>query len=238
MGCLNEKLPIDYRYLRKIFVDELDIIVNDVLFYVDDIKNEKKEKIKNNIISEFKNRINNNNIIERIIHKDHCIHKYNKGKKDGNICCKKITMNGNKKKYVCTIHNKDHIPKKKIIKNDTNNISINKSISLFNKNNEANIISTLSSSSVNKKYIKLKKISFTEKHKNKNKSNYVKNFNIINFNKEIKNFYNNYENTICKYRENSLCKNIINNGCCIYKHIENEIPLHVYNNKINNLLIV
>lgn len=234
MGCMNEKLPIDYRYLRKIFVDELDIIINDVLFYVDDIKNEKKEKIKKNIISEFKNRINNNNIIERIIHKDHCIHKYNKGKKDGYICCKKITINGNKKKYVCTIHNKDHISKKKIIKNDTNNISINKSISLFNKNNEANIISTLSNSSVNKKYIKLKKLSFTEKHKNKNISNYIKNFNIINFNKEIKNFYNNYENTICKYRENSLCKNIINNGCCIYKHIENEIPLNVYINKSNN----
>lgn len=234
MVCLNEKLPIDYGYLRKIFVEELAIILDNELNCVYDIKNDRKEKIKNNIIEEFKNRVNSNNIIERIIHKDHCIHKYKKGKKDGNICCKKITKNGNKKKYVCTIHNKDHVPKKKILKNNTNN----KSIDLLNNINESEIMSKLTNSRVDKNFIKSKKISKIEKHNNVCKTSYIKDFNIIKFNNEIKNFYSNYKNTICKYREYSLCQNIINKQCCLYKHIEKDFLLHDYINKSNNLLIV
>lgn len=46
-----------------------------------------------------------------------CTHKFRKGKRDGEYCCKKITINGNKTKYVCTKHNKDHFPNKRKIKN-------------------------------------------------------------------------------------------------------------------------
>ena len=102
MPCLNDKLPINYSELRKIFVEELDEIIKDNLYYIDG-ENEKKEKFKNKIIDEFKNRINTNIIIERVIHPMNCIHKYKKGKKESYYCCKNITDKGNKNKFVCCV---------------------------------------------------------------------------------------------------------------------------------------
>lgn len=167
MPCLNEKLPIDYFILRKIFIEELKNIINNELEYVDVIKNEKKERIKNNIINDFKNRINTNCIIERVIHKDYCIHRYNRGKNEGNICCKRVTNKGDRNKYVCRIHNKNHIPKKKILNEPVNkrmiNTSINNTVKLLTNVNE------IKEEKINKFYIKNKINSINKKNYNKNK---------------------------------------------------------------------
>lgn len=75
-------------------MDELDTIIENELYYLnvifpnlkidENIYNIKIEKIKNNIIKSFKNRISENIIIERIIHNDHCIHRIKRGKHDIN----------------------------------------------------------------------------------------------------------------------------------------------------------
>lgn len=142
MPCLN------YNNMRNIFINELENIINNELYYLDNIDYTRKERIQNNIIKNFKNRISSNFIIEQVIHKDHCIHKYSKGNKEREYCCKKITINGDKNRFVCTKHNKNHIPMKRITKNNfsqvanfNKNSNIDKNIK--NKNNNNNFLNTL-----------------------------------------------------------------------------------------------
>lgn len=164
-------MPIDYNIIKKIFIDELENILDNELFYLDLLNDNKKQKLKNIIVKEIRNRISSNNIIERSIHKDYCIHKYVKGKKQGEYCCKKITINGDKNKFVCTKHNKSHIPKNKCYKkingsdnpnpdkilkfekNIRNKYNSNKNQHIFtikNKNNVKNMINILK---IKNKYI-------------------------------------------------------------------------------------
>lgn len=110
MVCLNDKLPIDFLKMKKILISELDSVIEDELYYIDDMKKENKKKIKINIVKNFKEKINMNHFVYMIIHKNHCTYKHTRGKKDGEFCCKKITKHGDINEYVCTTHNKNHIP--------------------------------------------------------------------------------------------------------------------------------
>lgn len=113
MVCLNEKLPINLKQMKSVFLKELDEIIENEIYYLNGINDEKKDKLKNNIIKKMNNKFNSDFFIYRIIHNEHCTYKHQRGKNDGKFCCKRITNNGNKTKFVCTIHNKEHIPRKK-----------------------------------------------------------------------------------------------------------------------------
>lgn len=224
MVCINEKLPIDYIQMRKLIIEELYNIIDNELYYVNELKDKKKEKNKKNIINEFRNRISSDSVIERMIHEDYCIYKHKRGKKDGQFCCKKITINGDKNKYVCTKHNKNHIPQKRHEKMIINK-NINKSISICNS------VKLLNQNIINK----------NGKKKNNYNIKRNKNIHINNFNKNIfKRVFNDYSlDIICFYKEKDSCKNITNIGCN-FKHIEKEISfkdLYIKNNNINNSIL-
>lgn len=223
MVCLNDKLPIDYTRLRSLFAEELTNIIENEIHYIDGLKHEKKEKIKNNIINAFKSKMNSNFIIEQVIHKDNCIYKYKKGKKDGIVCCKKITKNGDKDKYVCTTHNKNHIPKsknsiEKLETNKYNNIYSPKSFEIIK---EKNVI----------RNSKIYKKCFRNNIKNKT---YIGNININLIMNSLKKYskcsYS--ENMICKYNNEKLCYNIAKYGKCRFKH-KNNPTIYDFLNDIN-----
>jgi hypothetical protein len=242
MVCLNEKLPINLAQMKKNIIYELDSIIEHNLYYLDEIDEEKKTKIKNSITKEFKNKINTDLFIYRIMDDNYCTFKHNRGKHDGEFCCRRITINGDKKKYLCRVHNKDHVPNKKIqINNFNKNISIEKSIQLMNIDKIDKIDKKpdiLIKDSINNiKNMKHKHIHVSLKHTSNIINNkiinkrYIKNTNI----NILKNYLNLYNNIICKYKKNSTCYNIKNYGCCNFTHIDNEIPItdFLYNNNFN-----
>jgi hypothetical protein len=122
MTCLNDKLQINIKQLKTIFIEEINYIIDNELYYIDEkkIDENRKIKLKNNIIKEIKNKINEDNFIYRIMDDNYCTFKHKRGKNDGKFCSKKINTNleiGYKKDYLCCTHSKKHIPKKrKIIK--------------------------------------------------------------------------------------------------------------------------
>lgn len=126
MVCLNDTITFKKLTLRDNLIKEL---VNEVdrKYYLhngpglEKIDGNTKMNLSMSIISDvnkiIKNRIKelfeNNNFIYINMDDNICSHIFKKGKYEGHFCCKKITKNGNKKKYVCTKHNPDHIPVKK-----------------------------------------------------------------------------------------------------------------------------
>lgn len=223
MVCLNNKLPIDVKSMKRIILKELDIILENNLWYLEDVKDERKDKLKKDIVKEMKKNINSDNFLYLIIHNDHCTFKHQRGKKDGNFCCKNITVNGNKDKYVCTQHNRNYIPQKRQINTSSNNILISKSINLIDNNNLTNesikdilqkselennntnikVLSSEDTSSIsNSNGIKKYKNNHIIKNKIK-KINLYNNFNLNYFKKNIKynDQYNSSENIICKYNK-------------------------------------
>lgn len=237
MVCLNNKLPIDLSLMKKVIISELENIIKNELYYILD-KNEKIEKINNNIIKELKNRFNTDLFIQRIIHNENCIYKHKRGNKESQLCCKKITINGDKENFVCTKHNKKHIPKKR---NINNNISIKKSISLFKENkindiplggylenkNGNEIVKLPGKNIINKfNFNNVNNISYNDREDtsskdkplklniiNKNNFRIIKkiNKNKINLN-EIKRLKNKYEKNK-SYSEKTICKYNNNNFC-------------------------
>lgn len=140
MVCLNKNISFDKNKLKKNIQNELAEEINNN-FYLNNmpslIKLEKYIKLElNDFIIKKVNKLINNKI-DKLFSNDYfiyknmdenvCVHKFQKGKKEGYFCTKKITKNGDKSKYVCTQHNKNHIPKKKIIKNKQINSITNKS---------------------------------------------------------------------------------------------------------------
>jgi hypothetical protein len=116
--------------MKKVLFYELEYILEKSLNYIfeeNEWKENKIEKTVKNIIKEFNNKFYSDNFLSRLIHPEYCIFKHKRGKNDGNFCCKKITNNGDKDKYLCTIHNKNYI-------------SINKKnkIRLYEKNKNGN----------------------------------------------------------------------------------------------------
>lgn len=129
MVCLNENITFKKLKLQNNLIKEVTSDV-DEKFHLQGLKLD--EKLKTEITN--KNINNIKKIIEKSIKKlfssdyfiflnmddNLCSHKFKRGKYEGNFCCKKITKRGNKEKYVCTKHNKDRIPEKRI-KRDINN---------------------------------------------------------------------------------------------------------------------
>lgn len=228
MVCLNDKIPVNIFQMKKVIIDKLDQIIEDELFYIDDknLNQDIKDKLKNNILKEMKNKLYTDNFIYLIMDNNYCSFKHNRGKNDGKFCCKRITSNGDKKEYLCTIHNKNHIPKTKNIK---------MKIQKIYKNNETlekleKIETVKNVKDGNNNYIYIKNQNIKNALKIKNKSKIHKNIHINNFNINIfrnisynDNNNNHYKNIVCNYKEKELCHNFINFGCCRYKHIEKEI---------------
>lgn len=211
MVYLNRKLPIDIEQMKKIVINEIDEIIEHKLYFLDvifptlknelkkdeKIYNDKIKKLKNDIVKEFKIKINSDYLIYKIIHEEHCIFKHERGKNNGNFCCKRITKNGDKKKYVCTMHNKNHTPKKKIkliedkIEGNTKNIipnlckinSSNNEIILENSeiNYKENLNNNIELLSINKKLEDSKKIRKYMKNSGINKNKKILKFNSINY---------------------------------------------------------
>lgn len=152
MVCLNKNISFRKLKLRDNLIKEV-IDEFDRKFYLYDgnglEKIDENEKIKltisiaSDVKKIIKNRIkdlfSDNHFLYINMNNNVCTHMFKKGKNEGYFCHKNITSNGNKENYVCTIHNKDHIPKKRIIKdikNTTENTFNNKKII---KNNPSRI---------------------------------------------------------------------------------------------------
>jgi translation elongation factor EF-1beta len=140
MVCLNTFIPFDKLKLKKSIKQELVDDINNN-FYLNDgfglekiesnIKLELTESIIKNvnklIIEKINNLFSSDHFIYKHMDNNFCTHKFKKGKLDGFFCCKKITSNGDANKYVCTKHNKNHIPKKKLKKiNNVNKVNMEK----------------------------------------------------------------------------------------------------------------
>lgn len=167
MVCLNEVISFKKLNLRNNLTNEL----NDELqrnFYLSDfpqlklesdIKSELTIKIIDNIKKIIKNKMNdlfsNDNFIFINMDDNICTHKFKKGKNDGRFCCKKITKYGDKNNYVCTRHNKNHIPKKKN-KNLKNSKNSNHCKIFENNKNIDNSIMKSDNKKIKKRKMKLK----------------------------------------------------------------------------------
>lgn len=173
-----------------------------------------------------------------------CVYKHKRGKHDGKFCHNNITNNGDNKKWLCRTHNKNHIPQKKVINKNNNNInvktdfSISKSIESIKDNTNIEVLSSEDTSSItdineNLKILPLSKNKF--KNKLKNKNYYIKDIKLNN----IKNIIKSYsENIICKYNNHELCHNISKYGKCDFKHINNiSLNNFIDNNNIFNFNI-
>lgn len=238
MVYLNKNVFVD---IKKLEINLLKIIEDKVvneLDYVHNINDKKKERVKSNIIKEIKNEIRKDYFLYRIMASDRCVYKHKYGKNDGKFCCKRITANGDKNQYVCTLHNRNHIPQKKEINTSNNNILISKSIHLIDNNKLINesikdipykcnkVISSEDTSSIsNLNQINKYKKNYIIKNKMKRINLYVNKFNLDGFKKSIKydDQYNYSENIICRYKS-------CNNKSCLFKHVDNNIPLNEFIN--------
>jgi hypothetical protein len=233
MGCINKKLPINLQQMKKVLLKEIDYIINDKLYFLDimfeslknDIKkdeekyNNKIKKLKDNMIKEIGSKFDSDNFIYNIIDDNHCTFKHTRGKNDGKFCCKNITINGNKKKYICRIHNKEHIAKKKINKLTNLNIRSTEAISnniIIEKDKNNKIISDniriLQNDKNSNKTVNIKKniennnkFGIIKKNKENLRNKYNKNIIINNFNvnsfRKIVNNYNYNNNSIYIYNK-------------------------------------
>jgi hypothetical protein len=202
MVYLNEKVLVDIKSLEMNILMIVEEQIENQLDYIHNITDKKKETVKNNIIKKVKKEIRRDLFLHRIMAEDRCTYKHNVGKKDGHFCHNKITKNGDEKRYLCRVHNKNHIPIKKIkCNNSDKNISINKSIHLVN-NNKINY--TNNNIDANKKDNDLYN-NIICKYKEMDKYYNIKGYNFCNF-KNIKNkyYFNDYLNNNLNILENSL----------------------------------
>lgn len=116
MVCLNETISFEKKKLKNTLIDKLNESVK--LNFELDINKDIIEKIMNNNKNKIEELFSSDYFIDITMNRNICSHKIKKGKMEGYLCCKKITINGSKKNYVCTKHNKDHIPKRKKNKKD------------------------------------------------------------------------------------------------------------------------
>lgn len=242
MVCLNETISVNMKELSKLILEKVNQAIEDELYYVDDIKDDKKEIIKNRILKEIKTQVKNDNFIYRIMANNRCTYKHKHGKHDGFFCHKNITKNGDSKKYLCRTHNKFHIPKsRKNINNieDNNKIinkfTIEKSINLIKNDidhypEQLQKINKTSLNIINDNSIYQKKL-FKNNIKRKNIKIHIDNFN-LNYFKKINKEHRNI--IICKYDGHDNCYNINKYGHCDFKHTNNNISLNNFLNKDNN----
>lgn len=218
MVYLNKMINIDMKELEMVLLEKMSNIIEHDLYYINEINENQKEIIKNNMIKEIKKEIKNDNFIFRIMAKDRCTFKHNRGKHDGSFCHKHITNNGDKINYLCTIHNKNRITKKKIKYNlSEKTISINKSIKMINNINKSDILF--------KKKINNNKLI--------NKNIYIKGFNM----KRFKNCLRLYNNIIYKDKEDHIytLKQYRNDNFKYLNNIKNNS--YLYNNNYSNFIM-
>lgn len=201
MGCLNKKLPVDIVVMKNTLLKELDFIMENELEYLNDLDENKKDKLKKNVLKRFKNQINTDYFNYRIINENHCTYKHTRGKNEGYICCKNITNNGNRKKYICRIHNKEHVPKKKL--SNLNNRSTD-----ANEKNISDNIEIIHNNKLNNKIVNINKYKDKRNIKKnneffRNKKMIINNFNINTF-KKIVNNYNHYNNSKYIYNKHNI----------------------------------
>lgn len=154
MVYLNEKVFVNIKSLELNILKIVEDKVQNELYYVDNITDEKKERIKNNILKEVKIEIKRDLFLYRIMADDRCTYKHRHGKNEGYFCHNNITKNGDHKKYLCRTHNRNHIPKKKEKHNISNkNMSISKSIKLIDINKNK-ILSSWSKNNFENNYSK------------------------------------------------------------------------------------
>lgn len=132
MVVINDNICFSMKKLRKHFSDDIKNFINRALEHY--LNEEEIKKIAENTGEYVKEKLLEDNFIYLTMDDNLCTYKYRRGKKDGNYCCKKITKNGNKHKYVCTRHNPDHIPKKRKNKNFKNS----KNCKIFENNKNIN----------------------------------------------------------------------------------------------------
>lgn len=111
MVVLNDNICFSMKKLRSYLSSDVRNFVCRALEYY--LNDEKINKIAKDTENYIKDKLLDDYFIYLTMDDNLCTYKYRRGKKDGNYCCKKITKNGNKKKFVCTKHNPDHIPTKK-----------------------------------------------------------------------------------------------------------------------------
>jgi hypothetical protein len=140
MVVLNDFLPINISSLKIHLSNKIRDVLEDKLdYYIETgtvIKKENKKRLFDNIIKEVKNNISDH-FLYLVMHDDYCTHKYKKGKNEGKYCSKKIRSNNPKKVYLCCQHDKDHIPQKKKLENNINNID--EAIEIKNNIDENNL---------------------------------------------------------------------------------------------------
>ncbi len=178
MVCLNDVLPFNKINLRNNISKYLQDMIK--LEFQMELNKNIIEKITRNIQENMKQIFSNNHFLYLNIDDNYCTHMFKKGKKEGYFCIKKIKTNlpeGSKKDYLCCVHSRKHIPRKRL------NIKSNNKIHEISKNSEK--------SEISKKFEKYKNISiFQDIHKlyNKNKIKkrkskkiFIGNSGIINF---------------------------------------------------------
>ena len=111
MVALNDYLPLNHIQLRNNLCKEIDTFMEKEFYHF--LEENIIKKIQKKTNKKIKELFLHDHFLYMNIHSNFCTHKIKKGKRDGEFCSKKITKNGNKKKYVCTKHNSDHIPRKR-----------------------------------------------------------------------------------------------------------------------------
>lgn len=113
MVLLNSFIPLDYNYMKKIFLTKLNektIDILDGLFYNNEHKNKYANYILKNIIRESKNILDENHFVDMSLNYSYCNHVYKNGKNKGMMCCAKIFIKPNhrKQKFLCSRHCRDY----------------------------------------------------------------------------------------------------------------------------------
>lgn len=198
MVFLNENISFNIKSLKKRLTLELQNFMEE---YEHIIKDDKLNFLKDKIEEKVKSLFSNDHFVYLSMDNNLCTYKYKRGKNEGYYCCKRIRTNlpDDKKDYLCSIHSKKHIPKKKKKnKNKQNNEKYNE------KKKEELDKSTVSLNNV-KKIDKL----FNDFKENTKKDDLIS---------------NKINNQIYKYKSN-IYKDFILNDERIYKTLLKEFPL-------------
>lgn len=189
MAILNDIISLNIKELKKEILKSVEEEIDHELYYLDEINEDRKKILKKNILKNMKIKINTDNFIYTVMDKNICTFKHTRGKKDGHFCCKKITKKGDKKKFVCRTHNKNHIPNKKIkhLKDKSlENKKVNEKVDHEKNNENYNYFDNEKHNINNIDLIKVKKIM---KKISKNKI-YIGNYGSFIFSNIIKNYTN------------------------------------------------
>lgn len=163
MVCLNENISFNKINLKNNLNNEM--IQHIRLNFELDLNKDMMEKIIRSVKNKFNDLFSSNHFIYLNMNNNLCTHMFRKGKKEGYFCCKKINSNGDKHEYVCTKHNKKHIPKKKIMKKNNNFSNEKNKVNIKIDKSKKDYINVLDVKSNNKRILKNKRKNINKKVK-------------------------------------------------------------------------